>query len=102
MKDERDICPICGSEMTDKIIDCGNWAMGICWWCTMCWCENVKLRRNTDEKSSSWVCVADTHCDPACRMRSYSSPTAYRHSLPDLYPLSNTHANAANTYTSTD
>jgi len=28
MKDERDICPICGSEMTDKIIDYSNWSDG--------------------------------------------------------------------------
>jgi YgiT-type zinc finger domain-containing protein len=28
MKDERDICPICGSEMNDKIIDCSNWSDG--------------------------------------------------------------------------
>ena len=28
MKDERDICPICGSEMTDKIIDYSDWNDG--------------------------------------------------------------------------
>jgi len=28
MKDERDICPICGSEMTDKIIDYSDWSDG--------------------------------------------------------------------------
>jgi YgiT-type zinc finger domain-containing protein len=25
---ERDICPICGSEMTDKIIDYSDWSDG--------------------------------------------------------------------------
>jgi YgiT-type zinc finger domain-containing protein len=28
MKDERDICPICGSQMTDKIIDYSDWSDG--------------------------------------------------------------------------
>jgi YgiT-type zinc finger domain-containing protein len=28
MKDERDICPLCGSEMTDKIIDYSDWSDG--------------------------------------------------------------------------
>ena len=28
MKDERDICPICGSEMTDRIIDYSDWNDG--------------------------------------------------------------------------
>ena len=28
MKEERDICPICGSEMTDKIIDYNDWSDG--------------------------------------------------------------------------
>jgi len=28
MKDEQDICPICGSEMTDKIIDYSDWSDG--------------------------------------------------------------------------
>jgi YgiT-type zinc finger domain-containing protein len=28
MKDERDICPICGSEMTDKTIDYSGWNDG--------------------------------------------------------------------------
>ena len=28
MKDERDTCPICGSEMTDKIIDYSHWNDG--------------------------------------------------------------------------
>jgi hypothetical protein len=28
MKDERDICPLYGSEMTDKIIDYSNWNDG--------------------------------------------------------------------------
>ena len=28
MKDEQDICPICGSKMTDKIIDYSDWSDG--------------------------------------------------------------------------
>ena len=28
MKDEQDICPLCGSEMTDKIIDYSDWSDG--------------------------------------------------------------------------
>ena len=28
MKDDQDICPICGSEMTDKIIDYSDWSDG--------------------------------------------------------------------------
>ena len=28
MKDERDICPICGNEMTDQIIDYSDWSNG--------------------------------------------------------------------------
>jgi len=28
MKDERDICPLCGSEMIDKIIDYSDWSDG--------------------------------------------------------------------------
>jgi len=28
MKDERDVCPICGSEITDKIIDYSDWNDG--------------------------------------------------------------------------
>jgi hypothetical protein len=28
MKDERDIYPICGSETTDKMIDCSDWSDG--------------------------------------------------------------------------
>jgi YgiT-type zinc finger domain-containing protein len=28
MKDERDICLLCGSEMTDKIIDYSDWSDG--------------------------------------------------------------------------
>ena len=28
MEDERDICPICGSSVTDKIIDYSDWSDG--------------------------------------------------------------------------
>jgi YgiT-type zinc finger domain-containing protein len=28
MKDEPDICPICGSKMTDKMIDYSDWSDG--------------------------------------------------------------------------
>jgi hypothetical protein len=62
----------------------------------------VKKGEITDEKSSPWVCVADTHCGNSYWLRPYSNPTAHCHSLPDLHTLSNTHTGAADTYTSTN